>query len=163
MKAPKKAQLEHQPHCNLWFPATMGTAEDHCDCTPFVPGPIVNDGLPMSCRRVYAIRHIPTQAYMPCRMFRTRSGGWSLWNPGPYVDGWGGCDGFDKNPRLFFTLRSAQNALSAWLQGVHTRSTGGSGGFDGDDYWDEITIETPPVPRVRAEMEIIPLLLSGLK
>lgn len=113
---------------------------------------------------VYAILHKPTGAYMPSRMSRSNRGGWSNWIPGPAPDGWGGCDGYDKNPRIFFTLRSAQNALTAWLQGVHKRSQGVSYDWEGtpDDY-DDLSIEPPPVPRVRTDMEIVPLQLFGLQ
>lgn len=117
-----------------------------------------------AAREVFAIRHIPTGEYMPNKMSRAGAGGWSSWIPGPVLDGYGGCDGYDKNPRIFFSLRSARNALTAWLMGVHSRSTGITDqGWDTEDHYDEHIIEAPPVPRVRAEMEIVPLQLAGLK
>lgn len=97
-------------------------------------------------------------------MHRSQPGGWSHWIPGPPLDGWAGCNGFDKNPRIFYSLRSAQRALTAWLMGLHSRSTGGgSSGWDADDFYDDHIVNAPPVPRVRAEMEILPLELLGLK
>ncbi len=111
----------------------------------------------------FAIRHIPTGEYMPCRMFRCRGGGWSHWIPGPAPDGWAGCNGFDKNPRIFFTLRSAQNALTAWLMGVHRREVGTSHDWEGTpDGYDDHIIDDAPVPRVRADMEIVPLWIVWL-
>lgn len=107
--------------------------------------------------RTYAIRHIPTGAFMPSRMFRSRGGGWSNWIPQtPAPDGWRGCDGFDKNPRVFFTKRSVQNALTAWLMGVHRRETWSGHDWEGiPDSSDEHVIVDGPLPRLREEMEIV--------
>lgn len=112
----------------------------------------------------FAILHIPTGEYMPSRMFRGSSGGWSHWIPGPEPDGWCGCRGFDKNPRIFFSLRSAQNALTAWLMGIHRRESGVTHDWEGiPDGFDDHIVDAAPVPRVRGDMEIIPLQLVGLK
>lgn len=114
---------------------------------------------------VFAIYHNPTGTYMPTRMYRARQGGWSHWIPGPPPDGWGGCNGFDKNPRIFFTKRSAQNALTAWLQGIHRKESSGGGTNmfgEPDDYEEDIVIDKPPIERKREDMEIVTLYLMGL-
>lgn len=113
---------------------------------------------------VFAIKHKPTGEYMPARMSRTSSRGWSHWVPGPAPDGWGGCDGYDKNPRVFFTLQSARNALTAWLKGMHNCSRGTtSGTWDSPpESYEVIEIAAPPVERKREDMEIVTLELTGL-
>lgn len=110
---------------------------------------------------VFAIRHKPTQSWMPARMFKTIGRGWSYWTPGDTVEG---LDGFDKNPRIFFTKRSAQNALGAWLNGRWEAQTG----TDGDWETGYFTVDIgpapmkPPVERKREDMEIVSLTLSGV-
>jgi hypothetical protein len=104
--------------------------------------------------KTYAIRHIPSGKWMPARL-NSSSGGWSHWEPTtdekPY----------DSLPRLFATLRSAQNALSAWLNGKHYRRQGTYYDWEGiPDSYDELTVEAPEVSRVRSEMEIVPMLLK---
>jgi hypothetical protein len=112
--------------------------------------------------KVWSIRHKPTGAWMPSRMSRSRGGGWSSWIPGPPQDGWGGCDGYDKNPRIFFSLPSARNALTMWLQGVWESRVVTTTDWEGfpDDY-DDLTVRTPPVERKREDMEIVELELTG--
>lgn len=112
----------------------------------------------------YVIRHDTTGAYMPCRMFRSNRGGWSMWIPEtPVPEGWGGCDGFDKHPRIFFTKRAAQNARSAWAQGVHRVKHVVTHDFEGmpDDYEDRY-YDAPPFVRAIEDLTIIECLLSGL-
>lgn len=106
--------------------------------------------------KVWGIRHIPTGAFMPCRMTRA-GGGWSRWIPQtPLPDGWAGSGGLDKNPRLFFKKRGAQNALPAWLMGVHRREVWSGHDWEGiPDSSDEHIVEDAPIPRVRADMEIV--------
>ena len=90
---------------------------------------------------------------MPARMSRNGFGGWSWWRE-PNVTP------FDKTPRLFPPKQGAQNALTAWMQGrwVTEYTTSGS--------WEDETSEKMPVPeepktlRVRADMEIVQLLLT---
>lgn len=114
-------------------------------------------------KTVYVIRHKPTGDYMPCRMFRSRNGGWSFWWPGQPGEGWFGCDGFDKNPRIFFEKIGAQRAVTAWLQGVHRRVISNSFDWEGTpDNSDDHIIDAPPFERKREDLEILELTLSGL-
>lgn len=106
---------------------------------------------------VFAIRHIPTQEFMPCRMNKGHTG-WSYWSPGNRGD-----PPYDRNPRLFFSRKSATNALTMWLQGVWKRDQGTSHDWEGiPDGYDELTSNTPPIPRNREEMEIVEFKLMEL-
>jgi hypothetical protein len=99
---------------------------------------------------------------MPHRMFRTQGSGWSYWIPGPAPEGWAGCDGHDKNPRLFYSLRSAQNALTMWLQGVWKRDQGTTTDWEGiPDGYDDMKVNEPPIKRKREDMEVVELELTG--
>jgi hypothetical protein len=111
-----------------------------------------------STMQVFAIRHKPTGAWMPTRMFR-RGGGWSHWMPGPPVDGYEGLDGFDKNPRIFFTLQAARNALTMWLRGTWREERRCSETLEGREDWTELVPDAPPVERKREDMEIVSFLL----
>lgn len=62
----------------------------------------------------YALRHCSTGKLMPARMSRTGRGGWSYWSSADVHS----C-GHGTVPRLFETLRGAQNARSAWARGYH--------------------------------------------
>jgi hypothetical protein len=84
-----------------------------------------------------------------------------MWIPGPQLDGWGGCAGFDKNPRIFFTLQSARNAVTAWLRGVQHEERHYSDSLEGRDEWSEIVVEPPPTERKREDVEIVALELRG--
>ena len=102
---------------------------------------------------VYAIRHKPTGSWMPARMFRTSGKGWSYWAPAdPSSD-----KPYNKNPRIFYTLQSARNALTAWLQGEWVRGTVREGDWETGYY--EVDAEpipnNPPVERKRDDMEIV--------
>lgn len=55
---------------------------------------------------------------MPAMMARSGRGGWSYWSPSSADSSQ---HGYGTVPRLFETLRSAQNARSAWAQGYHKR------------------------------------------
>ena len=66
----------------------------------------------------FALKHSATGRLMPALMARSGRGGWSYWNPAS-VDR--SEHGHGSAPRLFETLRSAQNARSAWAQGYHKR------------------------------------------
>lgn len=68
----------------------------------------------------YVLRHVATGRVMPALMSRSGRGGWSFWNPAS-VDRSEHGHGHGTAPRLFETLRSAQNARSAWAQGYHKR------------------------------------------
>jgi len=55
-------------------------------------------------------------------------------------------------PRLLYTKKSAENALSAWLQGKWKRQTNYYGGFEGP----EVDIVVDEVPgRRKEDMEIV--------
>lgn len=112
--------------------------------------------------KVFAIQHIGTGAYMPARMFRTAGAGWSYWDPTPAgVER--GDGGFDAHPRIFFTLQSARNAATAWSRGAHHRNRGESYSvFEGPEYYDEMVVEDPASPRLRSDLRIVELDLSGL-
>lgn len=109
---------------------------------------------PTQARIVYAIRHKPSLEWMPARMNKSGAG-WSYWTPGNADD-----KPFDANPRLFYTLQSARNALTMWLQGEWKREQGNDGGsyFNPPEYYDEMTVNASPIPRVRADMEIVPFI-----
>jgi hypothetical protein len=88
---------------------------------------------------VFAIRVFGTTKYLP---MRKKSRGFSYDEP---TD--------EKPPRLFYTKRSAQNALTAWLQGVWENHTVTSGyyGEDVDVYPEPKKVEG----RQREMMEIV--------
>ena len=77
--------------------------------------------------RVYCIRHVPTGALMPARMFRTKETGFSWWDPtNPEYRGFQ-----PKVPRLFLTRRAAELAKTFWLKGPMTARVGYT--FDVDE------------------------------
>lgn len=89
----------------------------------------------------YAIKLKGTDKYLPI-LWRHRSG-FSHTEPTN-----------EQLPRLFPTLRSAQNALTAWLQG-HWRQETNRSGFDGEDV-DVYTVPYESVEgRKRENMEIV--------
>lgn len=98
---------------------------------------------------VFVIRHVPTGDYLPARK---SSRGFSNDEPDH--------EGGPLGPRIFATRRSAINALTAWLMGVHKRVGGGTrhvGTFGGNDEDYDEDIEIVPQPhRRREEMEIVP-------
>lgn len=112
--------------------------------------------------KVWAIKHKPTGKWMPARMYK--GGGWSYWNPG-HTPQYLSTEEvpFDPTPRLFATLPSVRNALTAWLQGEWDRSTKREGDWETGYY--DVTAEPepskPPVERKRGDMEIVELELLG--
>lgn len=112
--------------------------------------------------KVWSIKHKPTNTWMPSRMSRG-SRGWSHWNPG-YVHPEYGVEKYhDANPRIFFTLQSARNALTAWLQGAWEQGTRQEGDWETGYYTvdgDPVPMK-PPVERRREDMEIVELELRG--
>ena len=93
---------------------------------------------------LYAIKHTPTGAVMPQRA----GAGHSYWEPTENNEG--------KHPRLFFTLKSAQNALTAWLSGEWKREVGTNIDWEGNsEGYDELMVDTPAIPRVRSDMAIL--------
>lgn len=94
---------------------------------------------------VYAIKHVPTKRLMPQR----RGAGHSYWEPTEDI-------GEPRNPRLFFTMRSAQNALTAWLQGIWRSDLNVTTDWEGNsESSNDLTINEPDVPRTRADMAIV--------
>lgn len=69
----------------------------------------------------FVLRHKATERLMPAQMSRSGRCGWSYWNPASADRSE---HGHGSVPRLFETLRSAQNARSAWAQGYHRRESG---------------------------------------
>lgn len=98
---------------------------------------------------VYALRHKPTGKFMPVRMSRGSARGWSHWEPTDDKDV------FDKSPRVFFTLKSAQNALVQYCLGVHRRDAGWDNHWEAPEYSDVTFLDAPKVPRKREDFEII--------
>jgi hypothetical protein len=90
---------------------------------------------------------------MPVRIFRTTIGGWSYWEPTDPV-----CT---NHPRVFFSKRSAHNALTAWLMGQHRREYGTTYDWEGTpDGYDNHLVDAPKIPRHREDMEIVAMLLT---
>lgn len=87
--------------------------------------------------RFFVLRHKATGRVMPAQMSRSWRAGWSYWEPAS-VDR--SDHGHGSVPRLFETLRSAQNARSAWAQGYHRRESGTTYDWEGtpDGYDDHI-------------------------
>lgn len=107
---------------------------------------------------VFAVRHKPTGKWMPNRMFRTSLRGGSYWNPTSTAE----IDRpYDTNPRLFFSLQGARNALTMWLQG-EWRNTQTQGTYFEPPEDAGPAPFNPPTPRKREDMEIVTLTLSGL-
>lgn len=71
--------------------------------------------------KVFTIRHLGTNTFMPCRMFRTSGRGWSTWDPRDSA-----YSGFDKNPRIFFSERAARLAIVSWAQGIRVNEQFGT-------------------------------------
>lgn len=110
--------------------------------------------------KVWVVKHKPTGEWMPARMNRQGRGGWSWWIPGTVPDGLAGCsNGFDKNPRVFFTRVSAQRAASQWLRGpMATREHfQGSGYFEPPESYTTVDlVEVPGIPPRRPQdLEIV--------
>lgn len=112
--------------------------------------------------RVWAIKHKPTNTWMPSRIGRSGRG-WSHWNPGYVSPELGPEKYYDTNPRIFFTVQSVRNALTAWLQGAWERGTLQEGDWETGYYTVDGDPEpkAPPVPRCREDMEIVELELVG--
>jgi len=102
----------------------------------------------------YAIRHRPSRAFMPAKMFRTVSGGFTWWEPGKE-----GYEGHSKLPRFFPDRHAAAVALTVWLKGPHVKST-----YTERESWEmpeEYTVQDgvkpliSETPRNREDMEIV--------
>jgi hypothetical protein len=105
--------------------------------------------------KVFAIRHKPTGEFMPTRMSRNGFGGWSWWREPAYGKP------FDPTPRLFPSKQGAQNALTAWMQGRWVTITVHSGGWESPEETRVPVPEKTETPRVREDMEIVELALTG--
>lgn len=119
---------------------------------------------------LHAIKHVPTDTFMPARMFRSfsHSGGWTWWEPHETRPGY---TPHDPNPRLFYSLQSARNALTAWLRGPLTRqevedgSIDCSATFSSPDYHTEVlpAKHSEALPRSRSAMLIVAFDLTESK
>lgn len=113
---------------------------------------------------LYAIKHVPTNTFMPSRMFR-QAHGWSWWEPHETRPGY---TPHDPNPRLFYSLQSARNSLTAWLRGPLTNQEVDDGVTDCSSTWSprESHFETLPalesgaLPRSRSAMLIVSFALK---
>lgn len=109
----------------------------------------------------FAIMHLGTKNFMPARMGKHQAGGWSHWEPSdePGKD----YGGYDAHPRIFFTLKAAQNACAAWAHGPWKKEAHDSGNyFDGPEYTEEVVPTEPRVPRSRDQLAIVPLEILGI-
>ena len=109
--------------------------------------------------KVWAIKHKPTNTWMPSRMSRSARG-WSHWNPGYVHPEFGPEEYHDANPRVFFTLQSARNALTAWLQGAWENTQSQGSYFEPPEDTGPAPMK-PPVPRQREDVEIVEMELVG--
>lgn len=104
--------------------------------------------------KVYAIKHKPTDEWMPHRVFKSARG-WSYWEPGLK-----GYEPHDPNPRIFFTRKAAENSLTMWLQGCWEEQISKGSYFDGPEH-EGIAPTNPKQERRREDMEIVELDLLG--
>lgn len=116
---------------------------------------------------LYAIQHKPSGNFMPARMFKQAGSGWSWWEPTETRSGY---LPHDPNPRLFYSIESARNALGQWLRGPLRKQRVGYGLVDAtvpfaeEEFGYEVLAaedEQSP-PRVRSHMRIVVLELYGL-
>ena len=97
-------------------------------------------------KSMWAIRHIPTNHYLPSPKGHSGRGGSFVDPVDPNVT----------SPRLFPTERSAKAALTCWLKGKH----------EGEYDWDEgykycVGYTIVPVPnRKREDMEVVEIVLQ---
>ncbi len=102
--------------------------------------------------KIWSIRHKPSGAFMPARMYRTAGSGWSYWDP---LETRPGYRAFDTNPRVFFTLQAARNALTAWLAGEWKREQVVSNSYFDPEPYDDLSVAEPTTLRRREDMEIV--------
>lgn len=113
---------------------------------------------------LYAIQHKPSGNFMPARMFKQAGSGWSWWEPTETRSGY---LPHDPNPRLFYSIESARNALGQWLRGPLRRQSVPSAcgynelGFD-ERTWVRPCSDAQSPTRVRGHMRIVVLELHGL-
>lgn len=108
--------------------------------------------------KAYALRHIGTQKFMPCRMFKSAGAGWSYWEPtSDKIED----VPFDPNPRIFWTEQAARNARTAWAQGTWKRHQGTySIAWDPPEHYDELSVNPPAVYRSVNDLEIVTLSME---
>lgn len=98
---------------------------------------------------IYFIRHRPTGKFMPLKISKHSTRGWSCWVPSneplPYGDGTAGYK--PDIPRPFFSRGAAEKALKAWLKGMFISQHG----YENDT----LILVAPPIERRREDMEII--------
>lgn len=101
--------------------------------------------------KYFVIRHKPTGEFMPARMFLKSNRGYTYWEP----TGLNGltADPARKTPRLFQTEHAAKVALTVWLKGIAVIDYND----DGDP---RHSIEAPPMPRIKSDMEIVAISLT---
>lgn len=96
---------------------------------------------------LYAIYHKPTDKYMPAKIFRHTSNGWTWWEP-TNIHGYGGSDA--NVPRLFSRKASAKQAMNYWLKGNYKCSKNNN-----EDYFTtSMDIIPPYIPRNPKDVEI---------
>jgi len=106
--------------------------------------------------KLYTLRHKKTGEFMPCNPCSSRATGFTLWTPGDKTR-----RAVDANPRIFYTLRSAQLAKAAWVRGWHTVTTD----YTGDEFGNfecrvESVVDQPEIPRRNDDLEIMILQTS---
>src|ERR1043165_6722757 len=105
----------------------------------------------MASIAVYTLWHVGRQEFMPCRMFRTSARGFSHW-PDPDIKP------HDPNPRIFYTLQAARNALAMWQMGKWERTEMPGEMFD--PYEEGTPKPVPPGGLDRGFLIIKPMFLS---
>lgn len=109
---------------------------------------------------VYALRHKATGKFMPSKMFRTSSAGFSYWNPHEMRPGY---LPHDQNPRIFFSRQSAKNAKSMWEAGEWKKEVSQPTYFEP---WSELlgnSVNEPESPRAKGDLEIVTMTLRERK
>jgi hypothetical protein len=100
----------------------------------------------------FALRHKPTQRYMPARMTATGKAGWSWWNPESVE-----FSGHGIEPRLFATIRGARTAARTWLKGRVSKE------YDQQTGEFKTLALLPDEGRKAEDLEIVTLLLSEVR
>jgi len=100
--------------------------------------------------KYFVIRHKPTGEFMPARMFLKSNRGYTYWEP----TGLNGltADPARKTPRLFQTDHAAKTALTVWLKGIIVPNH--------SEDLPNLRTEKPPMPRIKSDMEIVPVSLT---
>ena len=111
---------------------------------------------------LHSIKHLPTNTLMPSRVFSgfINGGGWTWWEPHETRPGY---TPHDPNPRLFYSLQSANSALTSWLLGPLNKQEADDGATDCSLPSSplEFHFETVPLlrsvspPRSRSDMQIV--------